>query len=119
MKPPRDAALAPATDAQAAARPSKSQVKRDMHALLDLGKELVALPEHKLKRLPLSETLLEAILLAQRITSREGRRRQVHYVGKLMRQAPAVDIQAQLHAWKHGARAAPATPSTPSPQTPS
>jgi len=87
-------------------RPSKSQRKRDMHALLNLGKELVALPDDKLKRLPLSESLYEAIRLAQRITSREGKRRQIHYVGKLMRQAPAQEIQAQLLAFKHGVRSA-------------
>jgi len=85
-------------------RPSKSQVKRDMHALLALGKALVELSDDKLKRLPLPESLYEAIRLAQRITSREARRRQIHYVGKLMRQAPAQDIQAQLHTWKYGER---------------
>jgi len=98
-------------------RPSKSQVKREMHALLDLGRDLVALPDDKLKRLPLPEALYDAIRLAQRITSREGRRRQIHYVGKLMRQAPAEEIQAQLHLWKHGARAAPATHKPQIPKT--
>jgi len=91
-----------------------------MHALLDLGKDLVALSDEKLKRLPLSEALYDAIRMAQRITSREARRRQIHYVGKLMRQAPAQDIQAQLHAWKHGTRAVQTTPDTqPSPKNPS
>jgi len=120
MRTPRDAfhdsSDAPA-DAQAGTkpeRPSKSQVKRDMHALLDLGKDLVELPDEKLKRLPLSEALYDAIRMAQRITSREARRRQIHYVGKLMRQAPAQEIQAQLHAWKHG-RALPTTPKIPAP----
>jgi len=108
MRTPRDAFHDPSDappDARAGARherPSKSQVKRDMHALLDLGKDLVELSDDKLKRLPLSEALYDAIRMAQRITSREARRRQIHYVGKLMRQAPAQDIQAQLHAWKHG-----------------
>jgi len=115
MRPLRAAAREESPDAQLVARPSKSQIKRDMHALLDLGKELVALSDDKLKRLPLSETLYEAIRLAQRITSREGRRRQIHYVGKLMRQAPAAEIQAQLHAWKHGVR----VPAPPSVKTPS
>lgn len=87
-------------------RPSKSQVKRDMHALLDLGKRLVALSDDQLKRLPLSDRLYESIRLAQRTTSREGRRRQIHFVGKLMRQAPAQAIQTQLHEWEHGSRAA-------------
>lgn len=86
-------------------RPSKSQVKRDMHALLDLGRELIALPPAKLARLPLDEPLREAIALAQRIHSHEGRRRQVHYVGKLMRQADASALRAQLDAWASGSRA--------------
>ncbi len=52
--------------------PSKSQVKREMLALTDLGKELVALSPERLKQLPLSERLYEAIRLAHRTTSREG-----------------------------------------------
>lgn len=84
--------------------PSKSQVKREMHALLDLGKNLVELPTEKLKQLPLSENLYDAIRLAQRTTSREGLRRQVHYVGKLMRQADADAIRAQLDIWQNGSR---------------
>jgi ribosome-associated protein len=84
--------------------PSKSQVKRDMLALLDLGKELVELSPERLKQLPLSERLYEAIRLAQRTTSREGLRRQVHYVGKLMRDAQANEIRTQLDTWKNGSR---------------
>ncbi len=84
--------------------PSKSQVKREMLALQDLGKQLVELPTEKLKQLPLDEKLYEAIRLAQRTTSREGRRRQVHYVGKLMRQADAETITRQLDVWLNGSR---------------
>lgn len=86
-------------------RPSKTQVKREMHALLDLGKELVEHPDSHLKQLPLSEKLYEAIRLAQRTTSREGRRRQIHYVGKLMRDADAEAIRAQLKIWESGSQA--------------
>ncbi len=85
-------------------RPSKSQIKREMHALLDLGRELVELSPERLKQLPLGERLLEAILLAQRTPSREGLRRQVHYVGKLMRDAQADLIREQLDTWKNGSR---------------
>jgi len=84
--------------------PSKSQVKREMHALLDLGRELVELSPERLKQLPLSERLYEAIRLAQRTTSREGLRRQTHFVGKLMRDAQAEEIRTQLETWKHGSR---------------
>lgn len=85
-------------------RPSKSQIKREMHALLDLGKELVELSPERLRQLPLAERLYEAIRLAQRTTSREGRRRQIHFVGKLMRDADADAIRARLDAWRNGSR---------------
>ncbi len=85
-------------------RPSKSQVKRDMHALLDLGKQLIGLPPERLRQLPLEERLYEAIREAQRTTSREGLRRQTHYVGKLMRAAPADEIRHQLDVWENGSR---------------
>ena len=85
-------------------RPSKSQVKRDLHALLDLGRELVELSPERLKQLPLAERLYDAIRLAQRTPSREGLRRQIHYVGTLVRDAPADEIRAQLDEWKNGSR---------------
>lgn len=85
-------------------RPSKSHVKRELHALLDLGKELIELSPDRLKQLPLAERLYEAIREAQRTTSREGRRRQTHFVGKLMRDAPADVIRAQLETWRNGSR---------------
>lgn len=85
-------------------RPSKSQIKREMHALLDLGKQLIELPTDRLKQLPLSERLYEAIRLAQRTTSREGKRRQTHFVGKLMRDAQAEEIRRQLDVWANGSR---------------
>lgn len=84
--------------------PSKSQIKRDMHALLTLGRQLIDLPATRLAQLDLDEKLREAIALAQRIHSNEGRRRQVHYVGKLMRQADAQAIRAQLDLWENGSR---------------
>lgn len=86
--------------------PSKSQVKREMLALTELGKQLVDLPADRLRKLELPEILHEAIRLAQRTTAREGRRRQIHYVGKLMRteDIDAEAIRTQLHTWEHGSR---------------
>jgi ribosome-associated protein len=66
-------------------RPSKSQLKREMHALQELGVEIVALPKDALKRMPLPEALDEAVREARRITDHEGKRRQMQYVGKVMR----------------------------------
>ena len=85
--------------------PSKSQVKRELNALVDLGKQLIDLSTDKLKQLPLEEKLFEAIRLAQKISNaREGRRRQIHYVGKLLRTADADAIRQQLDIWENGSR---------------
>ncbi len=84
--------------------PSKSQRKRDSSALQALGERLVALTRDKLAQLPLSERLLEAIQEAQRITAHEGRRRQLQFVGKLMRDADGPAITAQLDIWENGTR---------------
>ncbi len=56
-----------------------------MHALQDLGSELEALPKDRLARVPMPEVLEDAIREARRITSHEGKRRQMQYVGKVMR----------------------------------
>ena len=84
--------------------PSKSQLKREMTALQKLGQRLVGLSRDKLAQLPLAERLHEAILEAQRITAHEGKRRQMQYIGKLMRDADAEAIAAQLNEWDNGSR---------------
>lgn len=76
--------------------PSKSQRKRDMHALQDLGERLVELPVSQFERLGLPVELVDAVSLARKITAREGRRRQLQYVGKLMRRVDADEIRAKL-----------------------
>ena len=66
--------------------PSKSQRKRDAHALQTLGIQLVALSVAQLARLDLPEALHEAVMVAQRMHSHGARTRQMQYIGKLMRQ---------------------------------
>jgi ribosome-associated protein len=85
--------------------PSKSQRKRAMHALQELGEELVRLPKERLRELNLGDALHAAIVEAQRITSHEGKRRQLQYVGRLMREVDAEPIAAQLERWKQPGRA--------------
>ena len=77
-------------------RPSKTRRKKEMHALQALGERLVALPEARLKTVPLDEDLRNAIDMARGIRSHEGRRRQLQYVGRLMRSADAAAIEASL-----------------------
>ena len=64
--------------------PSKSQRKREMLELQDLGAELVKLPETQLATLDLPENLRDAIALARRITSHGAQKRQRQYIGGLL-----------------------------------
>jgi ribosome-associated protein len=66
-------------------RPSKSQLKREMHALQALGTALVELPKDALKRMPMPEGLADAVRAARSITDHEGKRRQMQYIGRVMR----------------------------------
>ena len=77
-------------------RPSKSQRKRDVHALQKLGTALVELNKDQLASFELPERLAEAVAEAQRIRNFEGRRRQMQFIGKLMRDVDAAPIQARL-----------------------
>lgn len=87
-----DAPEAPATSPA----PSKSRRKKDMHALQDLGVLLVGLEPGRLKALDLPERLVDAIAQARSITKHEGRRRQMQFVGRLMREVDPEPIRAAL-----------------------
>ena len=76
--------------------PSKSQRKRESTALQDLGEELVALSKERIAKIEMPERLKDAILAAQRITAHEGRRRQMQFIGKLMRTAEVEPLQAAV-----------------------
>ncbi|MEP5980477.1 MAG: ribosome biogenesis factor YjgA, partial [Marinobacter alexandrii] len=65
---------------------SKSQLKREMHALQDLGKRMLDLSNDQLETLPISETLRSAIEESRRIRQNEAKRRHLQYVGKIIRQ---------------------------------
>jgi len=76
--------------------PSKSELKRQATALQKLGEDLVALDPELLDTLPIGEALTEAVRLARRIKAHGGRRRQMQYIGKLMRDEDADAIRAAL-----------------------
>jgi ribosome-associated protein len=78
---------------------SKTQRKKNMLALQELGVALVALSDDQLAEVELPEALRDAVLEARRITDFEGRRRQMQYIGKLMRKIDAAPIRARLDAW--------------------
>ena len=75
--------------------PSKSQRKREMHALQQLGNRLTQLSTKQLSELPLTPKLHEALFDMRRIHQREARRRQLQYIGKLMRD---IDQEALMRA---------------------
>ncbi len=68
--------------------PSRSQRKRDSAALQRLGEELLALSAPALETMPLSADLREAVAEWQRLRSHESRRRQLQFIGRLMREEP-------------------------------
>lgn len=83
-------------------RPSKSQKKRDMHELQSLGEDLLTLPMDRVTPLALPEILMDALRAAKKITAHEGRRRQIQYIGKLMRQVDPEPIREAVAAFKLG-----------------
>ena len=64
---------------------SRTELKRESEELQKLGAQLMALPAGRFERLSLPEKLVDALAEAKRITNFEGKRRQMQYVGKLMR----------------------------------
>lgn len=82
--------------------PSKTRRKRAMHALQDLGQALTEIPEDRWPGLALNEPLLDALRAYRRTRSHEGRRRQMQYIGKLMRQTDAEPIREAVAAFTLG-----------------
>jgi ribosome-associated protein len=77
---------------------SKTRRKREMLELQSLGAALVGLPESQINGMKLETRLLQAVLEAKRIKSHEAKRRQLQYIGRLMREVDAEPIRAQLAA---------------------
>lgn len=80
---------------------SKTRRKRLSTELQDVGAELVKLAPEQLARIPMPESLREAVLECRRLTTHEAIRRQMQYIGKLMRDidaAPIVERLTAMHA---------------------
>lgn len=81
---------------------SKTQKKNDVKALQKMGEQLVELSSDQLKTINLPENLLEAIKDAQQIPQHEAKRRQMQYIGKLMRKINPEPIQNALQNFQMG-----------------
>lgn len=73
---------------------SKTDLKRESTELQKLGEELLTLRADLMDKLDLSDKLRDALNDAKRITNFEGRRRQMQFIGKLMRLLPPETIEA-------------------------
>jgi ribosome-associated protein len=75
---------------------SKSRKKKEMLALQALGEKLVELSSDQIKKIDMPLELLDALLFAKTINKRGARRRQLQYIGALMREADPEPIQKAL-----------------------
>jgi ribosome-associated protein len=81
---------------------SKSQVKREMLALQSLGEQLVVLSPDQIKKIEMPQDLREAVLFARTLKKSEPWRRQMQYIGTLMRDADPEPIRRALDGISRG-----------------
>jgi ribosome-associated protein len=79
---------------------SKTKLKAEADAAQDIGKKLIALSKDRLIKLDLPEALFDAVLEAKRLTANGAVRRQLQYLGRLMRDIDSAPIVEQLQAWE-------------------
>ena len=80
---------------------SKSQRKRDLDELKKLGSELLEFSDDALRQLEMSEVLLAALRTARHITSNSARKRQMQYIGKLLKEEDADPLINAVNARHH------------------
>ena len=87
---------------------SKSERKREVTALQDLGERLLELSQEQLNNIRIPQELQDALILAKTLKSRGARRRQMQYIGVLMRRIDPEPIRLMIHeidkGQKHKAR---------------
>lgn len=82
--------------------PSKSMLKRASHKLQDLGEQLVAMPDARLKSIDMPERLRDALDDYKRTRSFEGKRRQLQYIGKILRLIDAEPLREAVATFQLG-----------------
>ena len=81
---------------------SRTRKKNEDRALQRLGEQLLALPFGQLKTMELPDELLTAIESAHKIKSHGARRRQIQYIGALMRHIDPQPIETALERIRSG-----------------
>ena len=79
---------------------SKTKLKAEADAAQNIGKKLIDLSKDRLIKLDLPEALFDAVLEAKRLTANGAIRRQLQYLGRLMRDIDSAPIVEQLQAWE-------------------
>jgi ribosome-associated protein len=79
---------------------SKTKLKAEADAQQAIGKKLIELSKDKLTKLNLPETLYEAVLESKRLTANGAIRRQLQYIGRLMRETDTAPIVEQMSRWE-------------------
>ena len=83
-------------------RPSKSALKRESHELQALGKQLLEMPDSRLDDLNMPERLRDALDAYKRTRSFEGKRRQLQFIGKVMREVDAEPLREAVAQFQLG-----------------
>lgn len=81
--------------------PSRSQLKRENQELRDMGEQLVLLAKSQLEKITLDDSLKAAIKEARRLKNLDARRRQLQYIGKLLRNIDVTEIKHSLEKLNH------------------
>ena len=83
---------------------SKSEIKREMHQLQDFAQQLVEMSKHQRSRLPLSDDLKDAMIVADKIKGKhEALRRHIRHIAKILLETDlepihqAIDVMANKH----------------------
>jgi ribosome-associated protein len=79
---------------------SKTKLKAEADAAQNIGKKLIDLSKDRLIKLDLPEALFDAVMEAKRLTANGAVRRQLQYLGRLMRDIDSAPIVEQLQAWE-------------------
>jgi len=83
---------------------SKTEIKKEMHQLQDFGQKLIEMSKHQRSRLPLTDDLKDAMIVADKIRNKnEALRRHIRHIAKILLEtdlAPiyqAIDVMANKH----------------------
>ncbi len=83
-------------------RPSKSALKRESHGLQALGKQLLEMPDSRLDDIAMPERLRDALEAYKKTRSFEGKRRQLQFIGKVMREVDAEPLREAVAQFQLG-----------------